>query len=248
MKHRYRHLILLIPWFIALIGYFGPWIAREPVSAALSWNAHDLFTLLRLLPEIETGTLSVNLQTLQLPLLGLALLLPILLARSRPAARALAAIISSGLAAMTLPPYPQIVTAWRTPGWRVPFWWAIGVQLCVLALACLGPRLAPPMVATRPARYWGWASLVVVQLAAIPPAATLTRLIPALAQLHAAPVKPGWGFWCCLGGFSVIGVAQLYQASIRGQNAYHPGRQQTEKEVTTANGNLPNNGNTCQRI
>ena len=69
-----------VAWLLALVGYFGPWIGRE--AAALAWNAYDLFDLLRLLPQIESGALSVNLYTLRLPLVGLAVLLPLLVARA----------------------------------------------------------------------------------------------------------------------------------------------------------------------
>lgn len=201
--------ILLVPWLIALVGYFGPWIARRPVSAALAWNAYDLFAILRLLPEIEAGAISVNLQALQLPLLGLAVLLPTLLAGRSLALRAISALIAGGLAFITLPPYPQIVSAWRTPGWRVPFWWGIGTLLCSIALVWLGPRLAGA------GRLRLWWILAVVELATVPAVLTMRRLLPPLARLHAAAVPLGWGFWCCIGGLTALGVVSAYHLAVR---------------------------------
>lgn len=184
-------------WLLATASYFGPWIMRRPASAALSWNAYDLFDLLRLLPEIESGALTVNLQTLQVPLLALAVLLPVLAFRSPALIRVGAAILGSGMAALTLPPYPEILTAWQTPGWRVPFWWGVGAIVCIWLAAWAAPRMGTT-------RYW--LGMAASELAILPAAATLARLLPALRTLHAAPVRPGWGFWGCAIGLGLIGV------------------------------------------
>jgi len=184
-------------WAVALVAYFGPWIARQPVSAALAWNAYDLFDLLRFLPEIETSALTVNLQTLRLPLVGLAVLLPLLVADRVIGVRIAGALFGCAMAALTLPPYPQILTAWRTPGWRVPFWWAVGAWACALASLWLAPR-------TRRVRRW--LILAIIQVAVVPPVVTLTRLLPALRNLHAAEVRLGWGFWTCTGALTALGL------------------------------------------
>jgi hypothetical protein len=197
-------LVMPAVWLVALVGYFAPWISRQPVSAALAWNAYDLYALLRLLPEIETGTLTVNLQTLQLPLLALAALLPMLAARWSLWGRAGAALFGCGLAAMTLPPYPQILGAWHTPGWRVPFWWGVGTMLFCMAAGWAAPRLG---------KYRRWAMVGLAELALLPALVTLIRLLPALSRLHAAQVTPGWGFWVCAAGLLGIGT----MAAIRRQ-------------------------------
>ena len=195
--------ILFILWAAALVGYFGPWIARRPLSAALAWNAYDLYALSRLLPEIESGALTVNLQALQLPLLALAILLPLLAARWSIWGRLPAGLFGCGLAAMTLPPYPQILSAWRTPGWLVPFWWGIGTLGCSLAAVWLAPRVR---------RYRHWWMVAIAELALLPALATLPRLLPALSKLHAARVTPGWGFWASTAG--LLGIATLSVAKV----------------------------------
>lgn len=194
----------LLLWLEALIAYFAPWIARQPVSAALAWNAYDLFDLLRFLPEIETGAVTVNLQALRLPLLGLAVLLPVLLSSFGNLPRLAGALLGCALALLTFPPYPQILTAWRTPGWRVPFWWGIGTIICALVSVWLAPRLA-----------WArdWWIVGVVQLVTVPAIITLRRLLPPLRTLHAAWVYPGWGFWGCILGLGAIGLAAWLRAS-----------------------------------
>lgn len=186
---------LLAAWGIALVGYFGPWVGRQ--AAALAWNAYDLFDLLRLLPEIETGALSVNLQALRLPLVGLAVLLPMLLVKIHRIWRIIAALVGAGLALATLPPYPEIVSAWHTPGWRIPFWWGIGAMLGAGAAVWFAPRLG---------RYRPWILLAWLAITGLPAAATFARLLPALRALHAALVNPGWGFWTYMGGLGCIAL------------------------------------------
>ena len=192
---RYVRAGLLAAWGSALVGYFGPWVGRR--SAALAWNAYDLFDLLRLLPEIETGALSVNLQALRLPLLGLAVLLPVLLAKAHRLWRISGALVGAGLALATLPPYPEIVNAWHTPGWRVPFWGGIGAMLAAGAAVWFAPRLG---------RYRPWILLAWLAITGLPSVTTFARLLPALRTLHAAPIGPGWGFWVCMGGLGCIAL------------------------------------------
>jgi len=195
-----------IAWTGALIGYFGPWITGPAWGAALSWNAYDLFDLMRLLPDIETGALSVNLQTLHFPLLGLAILLPTL--GSRPVRRwwQWASMgIGIVLALATLPPYPEIVTAWRTPGWRVPFWWAI---------ACAGLSVLAARTRTRLDRVMPWIAVAVVIAATLPAARTLYSLLPAISRLHHTTVAAGWGFWVCTIGLGMIGAQVVYRVCV----------------------------------
>ncbi len=192
---RYAQVGLLAAWGIALVGYFGPWVGRR--AAALAWNAYDLFDLLRLLPEIETGALSVNLQALRLPLVGLAVLLPVLLADASILWRIGSALVGAGLALATLPPYPEIVSAWHTPGWRVPFWWGVGAMLAAGVAIWIAPRLG---------RYRAWLLLAWLSITTLPAAATFARLLPALRTLHAAPLVPGWGFWVCMGGLGCVAM------------------------------------------
>lgn len=177
---------LLPLWIVALVGYFSPWISRQPYSAALNWNAYDLYDAVMLLPEIETGAISVNLQTLRAPLLGLALLLSFHLAKAPLHIRLIGAVIGGSLAFITLPPYPLILTAWRTPGWRVPFWWALGTGVFCFAAIWVLPKIR---------RYIPWFGLFIYFFSALPAAQTLNRLLPALRILHDAPVNRGWGFW-----------------------------------------------------
>ncbi len=193
-----RRVIELGAWTLAVAGYFGPWIAHA--SAALAWNAFDLFDILRVLPEIETLTLPVNLYALRLPAVGLAVLLPLLLLDARPVWRWGAALLGALLVVNVLPPYALIRTAWRMPGWRVPFWWGVSALLALVALAGWGSRW-------RHARQRHWLTLAWLLLIGLPAFITFPRLLPALSSLYAAPVSPGWGFWTCGGGWVLLALS-----------------------------------------
>jgi len=194
--------IELAAWSVALAGIFGPWVAHS--SAALAWNAFDLFDILRILPEIETLALTVNLYTLRLPLVGLALLLPFLVSRAHVLWRLGAAALSALLLVNTLPPYDLIRSAWHTPGWRVPFWWGVGGLLALGVLTALNLRQRGGL--WRNPRLSAWTMLLWALLTGIPAFITFPRLLPALERLLAAPVAPGWGFWTCGAGLLVLGI------------------------------------------
>ncbi len=204
---RWLNGLALALWGIALFGYFAPWIARQPMSAALAWNAYDLFDLLRLLPDVESGAIRVNLQALRLPLLGLAVVLSLLLHRANTTVRWVAGLVGSFLAALTLPPYPQILNAWRTPGWSGVLGWAVAGAALALSFVPLAPRLG---------RYRGWIVVAWMGVTGIPASVTLHRLLPPLSRLHAAPIRAGWGHWTCILGMGLIGVIAWIQTIRQG--------------------------------
>ncbi len=194
MRGRAAASLALAGWMVALVGYFGPWVGSRP--AALAWNAYDLFDLMRLLPEVETGAIRLSMQTLRLPLLGLAGLLPLLTAEltTRRLWRGLALLWGEAMVVATLPPYPYIVGAWRTPGWCVPFWWGIAMGIALPALTWAAPHLGPYRLLPR----------LLLALTPLPAVQTFLRLLPPLSRLRAEPIAPGWGFWLCGLGFLLI--------------------------------------------
>ncbi|HEY89797.1 MAG TPA: hypothetical protein G4N98_08745, partial [Thermoflexia bacterium] len=94
-----------------------------------------------------------------------------------------------------LPPYPEIIGAWQTPGWQAPFWWGCGTLLGVSLSAFLAPRKGA---------WRQWLLLAWTLLTGLPAYVTFLRLIPTLNMLHAATVAPGWGFWLCGIGFLLL--------------------------------------------
>ena len=205
--HRWLDRLALVLWGLALFGYFAPWIGREPMSAALAWNAYDLFDLLRLLPEVESGAVRVNLQGLRLPLIGLGMLLPLLLHRAETSVRWVAGFLGGCLAALTLPPYPQILSAWRTPGWSGVLGWAVAGIVLAVAGVPLAPRLR---------RYRGWLILAVVCVTGAPASLTLHRVLEPLSRLHGTMIRAGWGHWMCIIGMGLIGISTWLQSILPG--------------------------------
>ena len=222
---------------VALSGYFGPWVAHD--AAALAWNAFDLFDILRILPEIETFALSVNLYTLRLPVVGLAVLLPMLAAKAHVFWRLGAAVLGAVLVINTLPPYNVLPSAWHTPGWRVPFWWGVG------GLAALGVLTARNLrqQGNRRASTWqhAWVMLLWLLLTGIPAFITFPRLLPALGRLYAAPVAPGWGLWTCGAGLLILGICLWTRgiAAVVQRQKEVPMETQTEVAKTTPESTPP---------
>jgi hypothetical protein len=194
----------LLLWVLALVGYFSPWISRQPFSAALNWNAYDLYDAVMLLPDIETGAIRVNLQTLRMPLLGLGILLVLHLMNARLSLRLGGALLGGILALMTLPPYPIVLTAWRTPGWCVPFWWAVMTGVLCVILVWLPSRIF---------HYVPWITLIISAASVLPAAVTLSKLLPALRVLHDAPVGRGRGFWMTELGMVGYGIGFWWMAN-----------------------------------
>lgn len=191
--HRWPDLLSIGLTVLALVGYFGPWLRQR--AAGLAWNAYDSFDLLRYLPQIEAGALRIDLQQLRLPLLGLGVGLPLLVATARPGWRWTAAAVGIILSAATLPPYPQLLTAWRTPGWDRVLWWGVGSLAAILLITVWGPRWG---------RWSSWLALLWLGSTGLPALWLWPRLLPALSALHQAPQQPGWGYW--LYGLSWAGL------------------------------------------
>ncbi len=191
----------IVAWTAAVIGYFAPWIAHR--AAALALNPYDLFRMVYLLPPVETGTLQVNAQALRLPLIGLGLALPWLLADARWIWRWLAGLVGMILTVMSFPPYPQLVQAWALPRWRAPFWWGVGGLVAIGAGIWLLPRLQ---------ELRDWSLVAWLALTSVPAFVTFERLRPALRDLYAAPIRPGWGYLLCMLGWGGLFVMTWLQA------------------------------------
>jgi hypothetical protein len=200
-KSPWTYRLQIIAWAAAVSGYFAPWIAHQ--AAALALNPYDLFRMLPLMPGVEAGALAVNAHALRLPLIGLGVALPWLLAHARWGWRWSAALLGMALTVMTLPPYPQIQHAWTLPQWRAPFWWGLGGLVATAVSAWLAPRLP----ALR-----NWSLVAWLALTIMPALITFQRARPALHTLYAAPIRPGWGYALCAGGSGVLLMTAWLQA------------------------------------
>ncbi len=173
----------------ALGGLFAPWIAHR--AAGLAFNLYDLYDLVMHLPQVESQALHIQLQTLRFPFLALALTGVLALRKASRGVKAAALALALLLAVEVLPPYPTVLTAWKRPGWQVPFFWAVGTMAAALLAAVMGARLP------------GW-TVRLVAVSALGGAAwgalrSFWRLRPALAALYDAPIRAGWGLWLYAG-------------------------------------------------
>ncbi len=179
----------LLAWTTALAALFAPWVAHR--AAGLAFNLYDLYDLALHLPPVESGALKLNVQTLRLPFLALALTLPLALRREGWGGRLGALAVAFLLAVEVMPPYPQLLTAWKTPGWQVPFFWSLGTMVASLLLTAAGRRIPPTWAA--------WMGGAAVGGGFASALRTWWRLRPALAALYDAPIRGGWGLWLAAG-------------------------------------------------
>ncbi len=173
----------------ALTGLFAPWIAHR--AAGLAFNLYDLYDLVMHLPQVESQALHLQLQTLRIPFLALALSGVLALRRAPRGVKAAALALALLLAVEVLPPYPTVLTAWKLPGWQVPFFWAVGTMVAALLAAVVGARL--------PGRAVRLVAVGMLVGAAAGSLRSFWRLRPALGTLYDAPIRAGWGLWLYAG-------------------------------------------------
>ncbi len=173
----------------ALTGLFAPWIAHR--AAGLAFNLYDLYDLVMHLPQVESQALHLQLQTLRIPFLALALSGVLALRRAPRGVKAAALALALLLAVEVLPPYPTALTAWKLPGWQVPFFWAVGTMVAALLAAVAGARL--------PGRAVRLVAVGMLVGAAAGSLRSFWRLRPALGTLYDAPIRAGWGLWLYAG-------------------------------------------------
>jgi uncharacterized membrane protein YkvI len=187
-------------WLAALllvIGSFTPWAAHS--TSALTLSAHELAVFTHATPG---AGIFLN-QWFHLPLWAAALLLALAAGRiSGWLNRALAGMGCAALAALGLPGYPQVLTAFRSPDYRLEFWLSMVVMALAFTIAVL--RVGQRPKTTRLA----W--LLLALISAVPLVGYLL-VRPFIEQLYADTVGIGWGWWLTLlaVALSVAGVARL---------------------------------------
>lgn len=197
---------LILNSFLLLLGHFLPWAAHA--TSALTQSGHELAFSTNFTP----GAGVFANEWLFAPAWCAALLLA-LAARSlslweRAGVRALHAIvfggIALGIASLGFPPYPQVLTAFRSPDYRGQFFITLLVMAGVLALLLVPAKRMP---ATAPA-------LMILACGALSlvPVLGFLAIKPAIEILYGAPVGLGIGWWLTLGAsmLSIIaGVKRL---------------------------------------
>lgn len=193
-----------------IVGGVAPWIPHT--AAGLRIGGFDLFEVSKYLPAVRSGALPVFREGFLLPIAISAVLLawvPALPGSPRGAIRWLFPIAGAVIALSIIPPYPEVVTAYRDPAYRGQLFLSAGGFLLSIA----GPAID---------RLPSWLVVALgsgmAAVGAILPPLQLQRLRPYVAELYGAPVGVGWGIVLCtlgLGTLAVAGLTWLLAARLR---------------------------------
>jgi len=183
---------------VALIGYWGPWVAHK--AAALNVNGPDLAEFVRLLPEVQSGAERMVSELFYLPLLAAALSLALLAPAHTGWLKGLMLTVAMALALILLPPYPYTVARLlsREFRWRFAF-----------SLLSAGGIVAYPGLKRLPQAWREATTAGLCLAAAILPLTQFLSVKDALDRLYGHPIAVGWGAWLTTVGFLLAATAAL---------------------------------------
>lgn len=183
-----RWLPVLLLWLLAWAGYFGAWTPHR--AAGLVITGVDLAEYVKFLPPVMSGQIPIQREAFYLPLVSASLTATLVASRrSLPfGLRLLLGAAAIPLALAMLPP------AW-TPGLlRLPEF-----RLQTLAiLACLTALPLTVLLRYLPDRVILLGIALLALAAALWPAWSFSRVLPAIRDVYRAALAPGWGFWLAL--------------------------------------------------
>ncbi len=190
--NRHRRWLLPFSLLLSLAGYFGPWI-DHPV-AGLVITGLDLAEVVKFLPAVRSGALTLWREGFYLPLLAVSLAASLLafrqeLAYSWPLRGFL--LLVAGVAALNMLPPAWSPDLLLTPEFRTQ---TMAMGLCLTAL------LLSPFWALLPQGVTGTLVAVLQLAAAIWPVAGFLRLLPQFSLLYNHPQAPGWGMGAMVAG------------------------------------------------
>lgn len=176
---------------LLLAGHWLPWAAHR--TAALTLSAHELAVFTNATPG---AGIFLN-EWFYLPVWVSAVLAALATAMSpRWLTRALGAGSAALIASLGLPAYPQVMTAYSNPDFRLQFFASLAVIGCVIALAVAGRRLL------RLNRRFA-AAVIALAVAAAVPLPGYLAVKPAIEWLYRDALGIGAGWWITLAGAAV---------------------------------------------
>lgn len=188
-----------------LIGHMTPWVAHR--AAALTLSGHDLATFTRYTP----GAGIFLAQWYYLSLWAGALLLAMSGAVIKSVWNRLAVgLLAVLVAALGLPGYPQVLSAFREPDYQFQFFASLLVMVGAMAISWRPLERVARIQAV---------VLIVLSVASIVPVAGYLAVKPALEQLYNESLGLGWGWWTTLFGVLVgLKVAVMALANLLRRN------------------------------
>lgn len=210
---------LILNSFLLLLGHFLPWAAHT--TSALTQSGHELAFSTNYTPGAGVFANEWFFTPAWCAALLLALAIhsasPLPAGRNVPEAKrkgerlrvgslALQRIVFGGLAlgiaSLGFPTYPQVLTAFRSPDYRVQFFITVLVMAGVLALLLMPAKRMP---ANAPALI-----VLVCGVLSLIPVIGFLAVKPAIEMLYGAPVGLGMGWWLTLGAsLAMIVIANV---------------------------------------
>jgi hydrogenase/urease accessory protein HupE len=135
----------LRPWlwlalFLIGAGYFGPWVWHK--AAGLNLSADDLGEWIKFLPAWKLGQLPVMRELFYLPIWLTSIGLGLMAGRIKAWPWKLVVLALSLVLVLTpLPKYPELLSAYREPEFRLTFWATMAALILSVIFAFLGRRL-----------------------------------------------------------------------------------------------------------
>ncbi|MGQ9815119.1 MAG: hypothetical protein ACUVR3_08205 [Candidatus Roseilinea sp.] len=199
-------LVLSVAAGLLFAGHLLPWTAHR--TAALTLTGRDLSPFTNLTPG---AGIFLN-EWFYLPLWVSAVLVALVAtAATSRLARGMAGALATAIAALGLPPYPQILTAWTDANYRIQF----GVTLVVIVIIVLVVTLLRVDALRRQPRLAAGA-LALLALSAAVPWAGYFAVRPAIEHLYRDSTALGVGWWLTLaGGLTVLLAAACVLQSPR---------------------------------
>jgi hydrogenase/urease accessory protein HupE len=132
--------LLWLALFLIGAGYFGPWVWHK--AAGLNLSADDLGEWIKFLPAWKSGQLSVTRELFYLPIWLTSIGLGLMAGRIKAWPWKLVALAVSLVLVLTpLPKYPELLSAYREPEFRLTFWATMAALLLSVAFTFLGAQL-----------------------------------------------------------------------------------------------------------
>lgn len=167
----------------AALGVWGVWLAHP--TASLTQTALDLAQVAGRLPDVLYGRLRPMPDLLRAAVALLAVALCVVACRvEHKAVRWLLRLFALGLLLRLLPPYPDILSLWRSPDYGMRF------VIAAVSLAAWGAALFANRL---PQRVLTGVALVLAALALISGLVSGLALQASFVRASGLPLAPGWG-------------------------------------------------------
>jgi hypothetical protein len=131
---------LWLALFLIGAGYFGPWVWHK--AAGLNLSADDLGEWIKFLPAWKLGQLPVMRELFYLPIWLTSIGLGLMAGRIKAWPWKLVVLALSLVLVLTpLPKYPELLSAYREPEFRLTFWATMVALTMSVIFAFFGGRL-----------------------------------------------------------------------------------------------------------